>query len=247
MESSISIVPFGDHSITTTEIGLQNFNFWVPVQSPDHHSSIGLVGWNALEPLPTLVKQVDASISWRTRLRCVEARGPLISRKIAVRGVRIGEVRTPGGTIEMLTLVNVCTASVWAGKILTLKCFLFLIRISHGFPSKPIWQTQWWLPSVLIQSVFAPHCFPPSEHSSMSRQPEPNWIRGALDNKHDSYQNIFYGLCSLSYIHTLGPWCRRHCWHSSCGCHNTQIRPIVGLHSRNCHTIPICPMVEKKW
>ena len=129
--------------------------------------------------------------------------------------------------------------------VLTLECFLFLIRNSHGFPSKPIWQTQWWLPSVLIQSVFAPHCFPPSEHSSMSRQPEPSLIWGALDNKHDSYQNIFYGLCSLSYIHTLVPWCRRHCWHSSCGCHNTQTRPIVGLHSRSCHTIPICPMVEK--
>ena len=114
MESSIFIVPFGDHSITTTEIGLKNFNFWVPVQSPDHHSSIGLVLGDTLEPDPILVNQVDAGFFCWTRLRWIRTLFPRISWKIPKGRMSIVKVDT--STLEQLALIQVFARIIW-GKV----------------------------------------------------------------------------------------------------------------------------------
>ena len=51
-------------------------------------------------------------------------------------------------------------------------CFNVQYPALPGSPSKPCWQVQTQLPSVLVQSVLAPQLCPPSVHSFLSLQPE---------------------------------------------------------------------------
>ena len=105
-----------NHSVTSSEVSFQNINFSPPVQTSNHHSSKSLICRNALESLTIFVEQVDAGISRRTRLRRVRAHGPFISRKIPERWIPVSEVGASRGTVEVLTLVDVCAIAVWGRK-----------------------------------------------------------------------------------------------------------------------------------
>ena len=106
-----------NHSVTSSEVSFQNINFSPPVQTSNHHSSKSLIRRNALESLAIFVEQVDAGISRRTWLRRVRAHGPFISRKIPECWIPVSEVGASRGTVEVLTLVDVCAIAVWGGNI----------------------------------------------------------------------------------------------------------------------------------
>ena len=105
------MVPFWNHSVTAVEVSFENINSRIPVLASYYHSSKCLIRRNTLESLSILVKQVDAGICRRAWLRCIEAHGPYVSRKVPERGVRVSEVNRR--TIEVLTLVDIGTFTVW--------------------------------------------------------------------------------------------------------------------------------------
>ena len=107
------MVPFWNHSVTAVEVSFENINFSIPVKASYNHSSKSLIRRNTLESLPILVKQVDAGICRRAWLRRIGAHGPYISRKVPERGVQVSKVCAPRRTIEVLTLVNIGTFTVW--------------------------------------------------------------------------------------------------------------------------------------
>ena len=61
------------------------------------------------------------------------------------------------------------------------------------------------------------------------------------------YQRKFCGLYILSRTRMSIPWCRRHCWRSNCGCHNTRTRPTISPRSTRFRTIPTYPLDEYQW
>ena len=102
-----------NHSVTAVEVSFENINSRIPVLASYYHSSKSLIRRNTLESLSILVKQVDAGICRRAWLRCIEAHGPYVSRKVPERGVQVSKVCAPRRTIEVLTLVDIGTFTVW--------------------------------------------------------------------------------------------------------------------------------------
>ena len=116
MTIGILISQSWNHSVTATKVSFENLSLRIPVQTSNHHSSKSLIRRNALESLAILVEQVDAGISRRTWLRRVRAHGPFISGKIPERWIPVSEVGASRGTVEVLTLVDVCAIAVWGRK-----------------------------------------------------------------------------------------------------------------------------------